>query len=343
MVDIARCFVRFAYPSVIRLRTNFSPDKQNGLSKLNSRSIIVLLCCSLLSACATRIENCIDTGPHPKLVVIGDSYSDIGNIAVDNVLDFPDPFHDGRFSNGLVAADFLAAHLATDLEPSLHTVGCRYGYNYAVGGGNVTGSKDQDMLCQVNKYLNRMSGVADSSAWYFVMLGGNDVRQMDTSLSASDVDAELDATLDQLIKQVQRLLDAGAQKVIIANSGDMGRLPSSISDGNGAVLSAYSLNYNTKFVSRISDLQAANSGKTILVFDLFSAMSDILDNPSTHGFNNHTQACVDIEKFPRTGPDDVYVNGCTETTIDEFVFFDSVHATSKTHRLIADQIIAALP
>jgi len=309
--------------------------KTTKMLKASSTTLIILC----LGACASSpIPNCVNSDPHPKLVVIGDSYSDTGNIAINNVVDFPNPFYQGRFSNGKLIADYLADHLATSLKPSLHTVGCRSGYNYAVGGGNVMGAKQQDMLCQVNKYLNRVSNTADPSAMYFIMLGGNDVRQMDTSLSASQVDQELDDILDRLVNQSQRLIDAGAQKLVIANSGDMGRLPGSLAGGNATTLTQYSNEFNVKFVNRITSLQTANPTITIRTFDLFNAMKDILDNPATFGFANAVDACIDIEQAPT-----IYVNGCTDSTINYFVFFDSIHATTATHRILADKLILSLP
>jgi len=310
-----------------------------GYVALARQSLKLFLAVSLLlglGACVSIPDNCFNTNVHPPLVIFGDSYSDTGNIAIDNIIDFPPPFFEGRVSNGRLAVDHLATHLSTVAEPSLHTVGCQSGYNYAVGGGNVRGSDDGDLVRQVDEYLKR-SDDADPNALFFVMMAGNDVRQMSVGLSNAEADTEIDSILDVLFAQLQRLVDAGARNLMISNSGNMGKLPGSIEDGNTAVLQGYSERYNLRFSARLTSFSLANTGLTITPFDLFATMDEILTTPTAFGFINSTEDCFKIDALPQYHPD------CGPSNIDEFVFFDSVHATARTHTLIAQKIIDALP
>ena len=313
--------------------------------------ILVAVCLTLSGCTSSRIENCINTGPHPGLVVFGDSYSDTGNIAIGNAINLPDPFDGGRFSNGLVLAEHLANHLGTNLEPSLHTIRCCDGYNYAVGGGNVVGTKRQDLGRQVDDYLRRVSQAANPSAVFFIMIGGNDIRQMNTSISAAQVDLELQTIADTLFNQVQRLIDAGAQTIIVANSGDMGKLPGSNDelDDNPTVLSSYSQQFNTMFNARISTLTLGSA--TVIPFNLYDAMDTIIRTLQTDPSKNTTQACIDLDidferlvdsGFGTSGPLP-FVNGCSDAELDNFVFFDSVHATAATHQLLFNKLLPVLP
>lgn len=310
-----------------------------------------------LSACATLPDNCYSDEAHAGLVVFGDSYSDTGHLMVD----LPDPFFGARISNGRLAVELLADNLLTKADPSFHPVGCRAGYNYSVVGGNIRGSADEDLFCQVKKYLQRTNGVAEETAVYFVMMGGNDVRQLDVNLTDSERDAELNSILDVLFKELQRLVDAGVMKLMVANGGDMGRLPGSIASGDGAVLSEFSERYNVLFETRMGSTtsvgsfvninEIAHPGIKIVTFDLFKEMEFILDNPTTFtpAFVNTTDACFETDVELELGVDGVDVvpvfntsstPPCSLANIDDFVFFDSVHATHRTHKLIADKIIA---
>jgi phospholipase/lecithinase/hemolysin len=295
-----------------------------------------------MSSCASLPANCFSDLPHSKLVVFGDSYSDVGNLMVD----LGHPYNGGRISNGLLAVEHLAAKMETTDFPSYHPLGCRGGYNYAVVGGNIRGSSDEDLLCQVNKYLERVNDVADPDALYFVMMGGNDVRQLNVNLSNTERDAELNSILDALFDQLERLLNFGVKKLLVANSGNMGRLPSSITDEVEVELEDYSNQFNTLFNDRMNEpmvgLKDKYPGAAIEIFDLFFEMSFILNNPNLpqHDFVNIEEGCFDVEA------DDKWHVECQEGTdavIDKFVFFDSVHATAKVHKLLADKITLAAP
>ena len=289
-----------------------------------------------ISGCHTLPANCFSNPPHADLVVFGDSYSDTGNRMV-NLLP---PFHGARICNGPLAVEHLATHLNTTALPSFHTFGCKVGYNYASLAGEIRGAKDEDLLCQVNAYLERTSNNASTSALYFVMMGGNDVRKLDVSLSDTDRDIELNAILDVLFEQLQRLVNAGVMKLMVANSGDMGKLPSSIESGAATsnTLTVFSQRYNVLFDARMTTLTnnslTANPLIKIVTFDLFGAMTDIL---ATGPFVDKTHGCYDV------GPPQKYHSSCSSTAIDTFVFFDEVHATAKTNELIWGKIKLVMP
>jgi len=278
-------------------------DNRHYFQKVNRKAIFnLLLLPGILigiTGCASIIDDCEITNAHPPLVVFGDSYSDTGNIAIEDIARLPPPYVKGRFSNGEVAVDHLANELGTVAKPSLHTIGCTSGYNYAVGGGNIRGSDRQDLSTQVNEYLDRVSS-ADPSVLYFVMMGGNDVRQMDVTLDTATATTTLNLILSDLLLQLQKLVDAGAQQLMVANNGDMGKLPSSLEDVTKAVkLTEYSTQYNSLLVTRLNQFIIDNPSlepNKIKLFDLHGAMAEILLDPSSFGFINSTEACCLFRK-----------------------------------------------
>ncbi|NND82069.1 MAG: SGNH/GDSL hydrolase family protein [Gammaproteobacteria bacterium] len=300
-----------------------------------------------LSACQTlQPVDCKIAPPHSKLVVFGDSYSDMGNIAIKGTLAMPKPFYErSRFSNGPVAVEWLAAARGlTDLSPSLHTIGCRVGYNFAVGGGNIRGAKPQDLERQVNAYLKMVEnfGGADPDALFVVVMGGNDIRSLKGTPNADAAGGEIDQILAQLFTQLERLEAAGAKKFLVANSGNMSKLPGIINGPNPAVemprLQQYTDAYNTRFAPLFANFKSLHP-TTIRQFDLLTTMSNIIGNAI---FTHSTDACFDINQFPGPGQ---YHSGCAPggANIDKFVFFDSVHASGKSHELLGIEMTNSAP
>ncbi|MFO7285863.1 MAG: SGNH/GDSL hydrolase family protein [Gammaproteobacteria bacterium] len=138
-----------------------------------------------------------------ELIVLGDSLSDIGNVAAvaDFVLGergFPTPtiglcnpverlvldrdcndlaYARSRVTNGPVAVEHLAAHLGVGgFAPSLHTVPERSGAgaNYAVAGATARGDGLKDLRYQLDVLLADRGGVLPEQSLVVVMIGGND-------------------------------------------------------------------------------------------------------------------------------------------------------------------------
>ncbi|HBY58715.1 MAG TPA: hypothetical protein DEH78_02760, partial [Solibacterales bacterium] len=144
--------------------------------------------------------------PFTNLYFFGDSLSDTGNIyratTLLNTLTLglvpvtpqSPPYSGGRFSNGPVWAETTAARfgLASDAQSagmSLGILGSQTGpgRNYAIGGartgtGGALGAFDSlvptGVQAQVNFYLSRAGGTADPNALYFLLGGGNDLRDL---------------------------------------------------------------------------------------------------------------------------------------------------------------------
>src|SRR5690349_9276356 len=139
--------------------------------------------------------------PPSALFVLGDSLSDIGNVAAvaDYALNQPiDPptvglcnptevlvlkrrchdlfYLESRVTDGPVAVERLAADLGlAPLRPSLHVIPNqpRAGTVYAVGGAKARGTRDSDLARQVDWLLIDRAPLPQD-ALYVVMIGGND-------------------------------------------------------------------------------------------------------------------------------------------------------------------------
>jgi phospholipase/lecithinase/hemolysin len=194
----------------------------------------------------------------PKLIVLGDSLSDVGNAAsladyavglVGNgsrvglcnaaemlVLGRPcdDLFYGlSRVSDGAVAVEFLAAHLGLPaLEPSLHVLPsrARTATNYAVASAKARGSNAEDLASQVD-WLLLDHAPLPSDAIVVLMIGGNDAidaLQADVASPAiipRPSAAILAAAVSSIGIAVERLLVFGARRLLVANVPDLAMFP----------------------------------------------------------------------------------------------------------------------
>ncbi len=297
--------------------------------RLTSTFIILLL----LSA-ASKAQ----TSTFSKLVVFGDSISDTGNLAL---FDLPPPFFENRISNGLVSVDLIAQSIGSNADRSGHLLGQQDGgFNYAVSGGNVVGSDPEDLTSQVSAFLNRVNQQADRNALYVVIIGGNDLRDIRSIIDPVTANSAIITVITQLDSQLRRLSNAGARAFVIANVANIGRIPETLNlsaqDPSIAIRAEqYVRQYNTA-LSPLLDEFAQTPELAVVEFDLFQALEDVLNNADSLGFSNSQEGCFNASDFS------VELE-CLLLGFDSRVFFDNIHPSALTHRLISPLIIAEIP
>ena len=141
---------------------------------LRALSVVGALVIALVSAQASA---------YSALYVFGDSLSDSGNVGVLSGGTIPaPPYAPGRFSNGPVWVETLAANLGLSATAAL-AGGTNWAFGGAVTGGPFT-SSTPTLTAQVSSfYLPSVGGVADPNALYVVWGGGNDVRAIGQGLN----------------------------------------------------------------------------------------------------------------------------------------------------------------
>ena len=158
--------------------------------------------------------------------VFGDSLSDRGNVAAAVFgTNFPDPpsNHDS-FTNGPVAVQLLAQSFGLNANPSLWVTGFQDpnnmfggplfvpGTNYAVGGAtSAIGTDGINLPEQVGAFSAFEHGVADHSALYVIMIGGNDVR--DAAMNVPTDPAAITAGVKTELAAISTLSGEGAKDV----------------------------------------------------------------------------------------------------------------------------------
>lgn len=276
-----------------------------------------------------------------SFIVFGDSLSDTGNLAGAITPNLPPPYFENRISDGPLAVDYFSEFLGFDARAAASG-----GNNYAVVGGNIVGNDFEDLMPQVSRYLHANSQLADANALYVLMLGGNDLRGIRGELDPVMAEAQLLVMVDQLMTQIARLHTAGAQQFFVVDVPDIGRIPQTLAleasdPGVGARTSVYVQRYNQLLAAALHEF-AANHPVSIYDFSVYESLNEMLSQPMGFGFTQTTVACFNGEPFsPEFHPDcDNEFFPFLAPDFSAFVFFDSVHPTSKAHQIVGNAMLA---
>ena len=173
---------------------------------------------------------------HPKapddfasLVYFGDSLSDNGNLF--RLIGQPPspPYFEGRFSNGPTYAEIVPGLLGVTA------------LNYAFGGAEaVTGNGNPDefaainLTAQVDRYLASLGGQpAPDGTAAVLFIGNNDYLR--ASMTPQPPAALIAGVLANVDASVQRLLDAGVDKIILFTLPGIDLTPLGVALGPAAV------------------------------------------------------------------------------------------------------------
>ena len=263
-------------------------------------------------------------GPsYSGLYVFGDSLSDNGNLfALTGGAVPPAPYVGGRFSNGAVAAEYLAADLG--LSGALH--------DYAIAGalsgvdGQLAGT---GLRSQVSGFTTAVgAGGADATGLYMVWAGANDFIHGDLSTPASRAAVVADV-VGNLAASIGELYGAGARDFLLPLLPDLGATPRALAGGAAvsAGLTGLAAFTNSSLLAAYASLAGSLPDEHFTYFDTFAVQTETAGLFAAAG-GNVTDTCLGAGAFP----------DCTG-----YYFFDDIHPTTATHQLLGDAMAAALP
>ena len=238
-----------------------------------------------------------------QIVVFGDSLSDTGNA--------------GRFSNGPVWVEQLAAQLNVVLRPS--ETG---GLNFAVGGARLDpGSGPHSLRAQANRFLG--SSQPSGRTLHIVYGGGNDLLAAVGNPNAERMAAAAVASLRSIVAD---LVQHGASDLLVPNLPDIGMTPEIRARGNKAVAEARRLTdkFNAAADRALSELAGSFRGARFYRLDVRTLAERAQKNPAAFGFRDVITPCSGLA-------------GC-----DGYLFWDGVHPTTQAHGRLADAALQAI-
>ena len=266
---------------------------------------LLAVCASVVLMAMTSIAS---ASSFSSVIVYGDSLSDNGNLY--SFIGYPPspPYYNGRFSNGPVAAEQLAALLGDPL------------YDFAVGGatsgvGNYVDGGTQTSLgafglpgmqAELAESAPLLGSPLVSSSLFLVWGGANDfLTGGSPTVAAENIDSIV-ATLE----------GDGAQHILVPGLPNLGLTPDYLGD---AAATAYSNQFNAVL---LADLPG-----DAIYYNTSALLNQIEDNPSAFGITDTTDPCF---------------NGTTVcANPNQHIFWDGFHPTTTTDTILADQFLAA--
>jgi phospholipase/lecithinase/hemolysin len=262
-----------------------------------------------------------------SLVAFGDSLTDTGRLYKLSSGSIPPspPYYQGRASNGPLWIDYVASDLHLSVE------------NLAMGGAK-TGNDNlfdnivpgtEGLLEEVDTFRNSHSA-ADPNALYTIWAGADNFLPENNSLPSQSSMAILQAVND-LTTAMSDLNALGARQFLVFNMPDFGLTPRAREAELSTPATEISASFNTAFNQALNGWLALHPENTLIQLDTFKLLNEVVANPSSFGFTNVTDACLNIQALSL----------CNNP--NQFLFWDDVHGTTATHRIIADRVLAVAP
>jgi phospholipase/lecithinase/hemolysin len=269
---------------------------------------------------------------YDEIYVFGDSFSDTGNVfdTTKGAIPPSPTYFNGRFSNGPIWVEYLASELGLTSNPNT---------NFAFGGAT-TGFENLGLVIlpglqqQINGFTAANKS-ADPNALYIVWVGTNDY--LDYFFGNIPNPSE---SVTNLLTALTSLATVGAQNIMVVNLPDLGKFPITSGDSPIAgVLSTLTNAHNSGLTTALNFLsQEVSPEINIIPLDVNSLFNRIIAAPGEFGFVNVTDSCIgDLSVVP--------INVSRQPvacTPDRFLFWDEVHPTTATHKLIGELAFSAL-
>jgi thermolabile hemolysin len=266
-----------------------------------------------------------------RVVAFGDSLSDTHNLYNASRWLIPDStsWFAGRFTNGRNWVEYLASDLHVPL------------YDWAVGGVGVSDRHVlpwADIPGALSQSLQWRRATQDDPSYdpgrtlSTVLVGGNDLIYFDTPVK--EMLAKEQETL-------QVLINGGARNILVLNLPDISRAPIyRLKPGGSAVAVKVQL-VNRGLETMIASMQRQYGAQlNIQLFDTNALFTRLFNEHGAYGFRNSTESCLEIN---RTGLS-IFMESHSPRPAcknpDTFVFWDILHSTTRTHRILADQVVA---
>jgi thermolabile hemolysin len=264
-----------------------------------------------------------------RVIAFGDSLSDTHNLYNASRRMIPDSasWFAGRFTNGRNWVEYLAGDLNLPL------------YDWAVGGVGVGDRRVlpwavlPGVLSQARQWreATRDDPTYDPGRTLFtVLVGGNDLIYFDTPV---------DEILEKERSTLQVLIDGGAKNILVMNLPDVSRAPIFRLKSGAPDVATKVQQINRGLAAIVADLQQQHGDALdIHVFDTNVLFEHLFDDPGAYGFQNATQSCLDIDGKGVSNFMEHHAWRATCKDPNKFVFWDILHPTTRTHRILADGV-----
>ncbi|XP_057866293.2 GDSL esterase/lipase At5g03810 [Cryptomeria japonica] len=285
--------------------------------------------------------------------------------------DFDTHVPTGRFCDGRLATDYVSETLGFTsfppayLSPQASGKNIITGVNFASGASGIYDETAKlynaisltQQLQYFHQYQSKLTSLVGqqnasstvSQALYILSSGASDFVQnyyiSPILLKTFTVPQYIDTLILPMVSRfVQTLYKFGGRRIGITSLPPMGCLPAAITlfghGSNDCVtrLNQDALLYNRKLNSTVKGLAAKLPGLKIAVFDIYTALLDIVKHPSDNGFAETRRACCG------TGIIETSIL-CNEKSFgtcsnaSSYVFWDSFHPSQAANEVLSSSLV----
>lgn len=305
-----------------------------------------------------------------KIVFFGDSLTDNGNLY--QVLAFPKspPYFSGRFSNGFVWADDVGFDLQAKYQMDAA--------NFAVGGatsilrnpfeGYLPWTMSEEIILT---YSTKSTVDERMNSLFVIWIGANDYL----NVKNQTVEQLTDDVVNQTVNDVKTLISMGGRHFVLMDLPDLSKTPRGIKNVEDAPRwHDISVMHRDKIIKAVQDLKTQYPDLFFSSISTYDAFNDILDHTDkyeqyyqlhitnktgscwTGGYtlnaqwmknhysraeNNYIMNSPSLKEAAQVAAwQEAGVEPCNNP--DEYLFWDSVHPTQVTHKIMAYVVEEAL-
>lgn len=263
-----------------------------------------------------------------QLIVIGNSLSDVGNVADLQPGAAAPPYYQKRLSNGPLWVDVLADELGVD-EP---VASAEAGLNYAVGGAE-TGPGFAALLPIVPNMgrqveaLLRDVGRIDERALVVIRGGANDLIAQALLEPPEETVRTPERAVANLEAHVRQLAAAGATRFLVANLADFAEVPLLALNGVQDDARRWEAEFNAHLGPALERLEE-ELAVPVRLFDAADLSKRIRSAPADFGLTNTTDPACPGCGFGTPEPD---ADATIVADPDQHYYWDLAHPTRRVH------------
>ncbi|MEM9300523.1 MAG: SGNH/GDSL hydrolase family protein [Pseudomonadota bacterium] len=301
-----------------------------------------------IQALATFGDNVADPGNIPGLLAAGNA---AGQGPFDTNFPPSPPYFGNRFSNGPVAVEYLAGLLGVPAGgvdhravgnafsaplPVILTGGTIVGNGGAIPapvGRQLTPLNETDVANQVSRYLAARPALGPDDLMVIYASANDGALALNTTAALGLTGEAALATIQggavtngvNTAASAGRLIDAGAQQVVLVLLPDIGQTPAAQAGGlaGSAAGTLFSEVSNATVRAEAARLNA-NTNAVVSVFDSATLLSDIVANPAKYGLVNVDTPCLLVAECVGD-----------PALADQFLFWDEFFPTTAVHAITA--------
>ncbi|XP_050286413.1 GDSL esterase/lipase EXL3-like isoform X1 [Quercus robur] len=316
---------------------------------------------------------------YPAIFVFGDSTVDTGNnnnrITPSRANyspygnDFKGKVATGRFSNGKVPSDMIAAELEIKellpayLDPNLQTQDLITGVCFASGGSGydpltpkiaLTWSMS-DQLGMLKEYIVRLQGIVGvnrtnfilTRSLYLISLSSCDIANVYFGPTSRRYKYDFASYTDLMLKYatqfLKELYSLGARRIGVFGAPPIGCVPSQRTVAGGLHRQCgeghnqLAMLFNAKLTTLLDSLNKDMPDSRMVYLDIYNPLLDLIEHPEKNGFKIAEKGCCGtgiIEVGPICNPLSAI---CTD--VNDYVFWDSFHPTERAYKIITSQVL----